>query len=134
MESKQLIKQILEKWKFPILEEKDNVILFRYQMDYIVLAIYDIEDSKVISVSTVVDSFDEHEERTLSCLKICNKLNGELLLAKLQIEDDVSIISDFCYKTENDVEFLLKKSLDSLIDASIQYEELKNDDASIIKA
>ena len=117
MTTKELIKRVLEKWKFPILQENDKCLVFRYQMSYIQANITDVEDSKSVALTmTGVFSADNDKEMLLG-LRTCNDINYNFLLSKLYIDSDADLIiaSEFFYQTEDDMEYLLTMALQSVI-------------------
>ena len=117
MTSKELIKQVLGKWCFPVLREDDKSLVFRYQMSYIQASINGGEDSRAITL-TLSGLFHADDDREMLLgLKTCNELNLNLLQVKLYIDSDGDLIiaSEFFYKTEADMEYLLDISLQSII-------------------
>lgn len=123
MTTKELIKQVLEKWKFPVLQENDNSLVFRYQMSYIQANITSSEDSNSVALTlTGIFSADDEREMFLG-LRTCNDLNYNLLQVKLYIDSDADLIiaSEFFYKTEDDMEYLLTMALQSVIVAKRRF-------------
>ena len=85
MTTKEQIKQVLEKWGFPILQENDNSLVFRYQMSYVQANITDGDDTNAIALTlSGIFSADNEEEMILG-LRTCNDLNCNLLQVKLYI-------------------------------------------------
>ncbi len=137
MTTKELIKQVLEKWGFPILQENDNSLVFRYQMSYVQANITGDDDTNAIALTlSGIFSADNEEEMMLG-LRTCNDLNCNLLQVKLYIDSDSDLIiaAEFFLKTPEDVEYLLTVALQSVIVAKkrfIQkYKELE-DEAKLI--
>ncbi len=135
MTSKELVRQALEKWKFPVLQETDNAIVIRYQMNYVQIGSLQ-EDSHSIAVTlTGVFSADDREMQL--GLKTCNDLNFRMMQVKLYIDDDNDLViaSEFFYKTDDDVEFLLNFSLQAIVAAKKkfiqQYEAIVDEDKLI---
>lgn len=133
MTTKELIKQVLEKWRFPVLQENDNSLVFRYQMSYIQANISCSEDSNSVALTlTGIFSADDENEMFLG-LRTCNDLNYNLLQVKLYIDSDADLIiaSEFFYKTEDDMEYLLTMALQSVIVAkrcfAQKYSELEEE-------
>ncbi len=136
MTSKELVKLTLEKWKFPVLQETDNAIVIRYQMNYVQIGSL-LEDSHSIAVTlTGIFSADDDREMQLG-LKTCNDLNFRMMQVKLYINDDNDLViaSEFFYKTEDDVESLLNFSLQAVVAAKKkfiqQYEAVVDEDKLI---
>ncbi len=136
MTSKELVKQALEKWKFTVLQETDNAIVIRYQMNYVQIGSL-LDDSHSIAVTlTGIFSADDGREMRLG-LKTCNDLNFRMMQVKLYIDDDNDLViaSEFFYKTEDDVESLLNFSLQAVVAAKKkfiqQYEAVVDEDKLI---
>lgn len=92
MTTKELIKQVLDKWRFPILQENDNSLVFRYQMSYVQANITGDDDTNAIALTlSGIFSADNEEEMMLG-LRTCNDLNCNLLQVKLYIDSDSDLI------------------------------------------
>lgn len=129
MTTKELIKQVLEKWRFPVLQENDNCLVFRYQMSYIQANITGSEDSDSVALTlTGIFSADDAKEMFIG-LRTCNDLNYNLLQVKLYIDSDADLIiaSEFFYKTEADMEYLLTMALQSIIVAKKRFAQKYNE-------
>jgi len=123
MTTKEQIKQVLEKWGFPVLQENDNSLVFRYQMSYIQANITGGEDSDAIALTlSGIFSADNEKEMFLG-LRTCNDLNCNLLQVKLYIDSDSDLIiaAEFFHKTLEDMEFLLTTALQSVIIAKKRF-------------
>lgn len=123
MTTKEQIKQVLEKWGFPILQENDNSLVFRYQMSYVQANITGGDDTNAIALTlSGIFSADNEEEMMLG-LRTCNDLNCNLLQVKLYIDSDSDLIiaAEFFLKTPEDVEYLLTMALQSVIVAKKRF-------------
>ncbi len=123
MTTKEQIKQVLEKWGFPVLQENDNSLVFRYQMSYIQANITGGEDSDAIALTlSGVFSADNEKEMFLG-LRTCNDLNCNLLQVKLYIDSDSDLIiaAEFFHKSPEDLEYLLTMALQSVIIAKKRF-------------
>lgn len=123
MTTKEQIKQVLEKWGFPILQENDNSLVFRYQMSYVQANITGGDDTNAIVLTlSGIFSADNEEEMMLG-LRTCNDLNCNLLQVKLYIDSDSDLIiaAEFFLKTPEDVEYLLTVALQSVIVAKKRF-------------
>lgn len=123
MTTKEIIRNVLEKWKFPILRESDNSLVFRYQMNYIQANISSGEDSNAVAL-TLTGLFTADDEKEMSLgLRTCNDLNLNRLQVKLYIDADTDLViaSEFFYKTEEDMEYLLSMSLQSMVVAKKRF-------------
>lgn len=117
MTSKELIKQVLGKWRFPVLREEEKSLVFRYQMSYIQANSSGGENTQAITLTLSGIFHADDDREMLLGLKTCNDLNLNLLQVKLYIDSDGDLIiaSEFFYKTEEDMEYLLDMSLQSMI-------------------
>ena len=123
MTTKEQIKQVLEKWGFPILQENDNSLVFSYQMSYVQANITGGDDTNAIALTlSGIFSADNEEEMMLG-LRTCNDLNCNLLQVKLYIDSDSDLIiaAEFFLKTPEDVEYLLMVALQSVIEAKKRF-------------
>lgn len=123
MTTKEQIKQVLEKWGFPILQENDNSLVFRYQMSYVQANITGGEDTNAIALTlSGIFSADNEEEMMLG-LRTCNDLNCNLLQVKLYIDSDSDLIiaAEFFLKTPEDMDYLLTMALQSVIVAKKRF-------------
>ena len=128
MTTKEQIKEILGKWNFPILQEDEEVLLFRYQMSYVQLII--TEGKKYVAVTATLNGLltaVDREEKAF-CLNVCNDLNFNLLQVKLYVdsESDLIISSEFFHFTEGELERQLDTALMSLIIAKKRFFEVYN--------
>ncbi len=123
MTTKEQIKQVLEKWGFPILQENDNSLVFRYQMSYVQANITGGDESNAIALTlSGIFSADNEKEMMLG-LRTCNDLNCNLLQVKLYIDTDSDLIiaAEFFLKTPEDMEYLLTVALQSVIVAKKRF-------------
>lgn len=123
MTTKEQIKQVLKKWGFPILQENDNSLVFRYQMSYVQANITGGDDTNAIALTlSGIFSADNEEEMILG-LRTCNDINCNLLQVKLYIDSDSDLIiaAEFFIKTPQDVEYLLTVALQSVIVAKKRF-------------
>ena len=79
MTTKEEIKQVLEKWGFPILQDNENSLVFRYQMSYVQANITGNDENNAIALTlSGIFSADDEKEMFLG-LRTCNDLNCNLL-------------------------------------------------------
>lgn len=123
MTTKEQIKQVLEKWWFPILQENDNSLVFRYQMSYVQANITGGDDANAIALTLSGIFSADNEEDMILGLRTCNDLNCNLLQVKLYIDSDSDLIiaAEFFLKTAEDVEYLLTVALQSVIVAKKRF-------------
>lgn len=123
MTTKALIKSVLEKWGFPVVNENECSIAFRYQMSYVQANVSDNDDSNAVALTLSGVFTADNEIETLMGLRTCNALNFELMQVKLYLDsdDELIIASEFFFKTEDDMEHLLKMALQSLIIGKVRF-------------
>lgn len=136
MTSKEIVKLTLEKWRFPILQETENAIVIRFQLNYVQIGSLQ-EDTPAIAVTlTGVFTADDEREARLA-LKACNELNYRMMQVKLYLDEDNDLViaSEFFYKNDEDVEFLLNYALQAVVTAKKrfiqQYEAVVDEDKLI---
>ena len=123
MTTKEEIKQVLEKWGFPILQDNENSLVFRYQMSYVQANITGNDGNKAIALTlSGIFSADDEKEMFLG-LRTCNDLNCNLLQVKLYIDSDSDLIisAEFFHKAPDDMEYLLTMALQSVIVAKKRF-------------
>lgn len=133
MTSKELVKQALEKWRFPVLDEGENTIVIRYQMNYVHIASLNEESNSIAVLLTNIFSVENEREERLG-LKTCNELNFRMMQVKFYIDcdNDLIISSEFFYNTEQDVEAQLRMALHAVVSGKkrfvAQYKETEAED------
>ena len=137
MTTKEQIKQVLGKWRFPVLQENESSLVFRYQMSYVQANITGADDTNAIALTlTGVFSADNEKEMILG-LRTCNDINCNLLQVKLYIDSDSDLIiaAEFFHKNPEDLEYLLTLALQSVIVAKKRflqkYSEIEEEDKLI---
>lgn len=129
MTTKEQIKQVLEKWKFPVLQENENSLVFRYQMSFVQANITGGDESNAIALTlSGIFSADNEKEMFLG-LRACNDLNCNLLQVKLYIDSDADLIiaAEFFHKSPEDLEYLLTMALQSVIVAKKRFTQKYNE-------
>lgn len=122
MTTKEQIKQVLERWGFPILRENETSALFRYQMSYIqanIVASDDNDDCDAIALALCGVFSARNDGEMILGLRTCNELNNKLLQIKLYIDSDsdLTISAEFFNKDPEDLESQLSRSLKALVAA-----------------
>lgn len=116
MTSKELVKQALNKWRFPVLEESEHTIVSRYQMNFVhITSLNEEYNSIAVVITNLFTAENEHEEYI--AVKACNVLNNRMMLVKFYLDGERNVIIsiEFLYKTEEDVEDLLEMALDAVV-------------------
>lgn len=130
---KELVKQVLEKWRFPVIAESETGVLFRYQMNYIQASHSGDENSDAITMTLEGIFTADNDEEMAAALKTCNEITCNLLHVKLYVNNENKLVigSEFFYKTEEDMEYLLDMALQSMVVAKKrfvqQYGELEEE-------
>lgn len=133
MTSKELVKQALEKWKFPVFDEGENTIVIRYQMNYVHIASLNEESNSIAVLLTNIFSTENELEERLG-LKTCNELNCRMMQVKFYIDSDNDLIisSEFFYNKEEDIEAQLSMALHAVVSGKkcfvSQYKETEAED------
>lgn len=110
------IKAVLEKWKFPVLQEDESSVVFRYQMKALKVNQLSDDFNAVSLVMNGIFTCDDDTEKILA-LKTCNDINCSLFICKTYIDSDDEVIFsvEFLYQNPEDVEHFLEISLQALI-------------------
>lgn len=123
MTTKDIIKGVLEKWKFPVIRETETSLGFRYQLCYVHANVCEDEDNTAITL-TLSGLFSSSNDKEMAiALRACNTLNRNLLQVKLYIDADSDLIiaSEFFFKTPDDMEYLISMGLRYMIVAKKQF-------------
>ena len=120
-----LIKEIIESWKYKVLEDDGEHIVIRYQMNAIHICTNPYDET---FVSVLLPNFDEVTEENFSEVVMrCHKLNEKLKQIKFYTINDVIIAaSEFFYMGKEDLEFQIKQALNNLIAGKVSYRNFDN--------
>lgn len=120
-----LVKEIVESWKYKVLEDDGEHIVIRYQMNVIHICPNEEDDT---FLSMLLPNFDEvTEENYPDVVLRCHKLNEKMKQVKYYTINDVIIAaSEFFYMEKDDLAFQMKLSLLNLIAAKVNYQNLDN--------
>lgn len=131
--TKELIMEVLAGWGFPLLREEERHVSFRYQLLVVSGSEAGTEDRPAVGL-TLVGLFKVDNEKEMEMgLRACNDVNEGLLHVKAYIDKDGDLIlaSEYFYKSEEDMEYLMKEGLDSLVAARkrfiAKYQELEEE-------
>lgn len=125
MYSKELVKQALENWRLPLVEEHEHMMTTRFQLNYINITALS-EDSKSIAVLLAGCFNAENEQEIGLSMKVCNELNCNLIQVKFYLDNDNDLVvsSEFFYESDEDVELLLHRSLEAVVAGKKQFQQL----------
>ena len=115
MNKRELIMTTLEKMRYNPEIDKDDDIVFRYQMKTICLLTGDEEDSYISLLHPQFYEIDDGEETLV--LAICNRMTRDLKLVKVYIDqtfENVTASCEFIYTNEESLEQNIKFSLQLL--------------------
>lgn len=119
------MKEIIQSWKFKVVEDDGEHIIIRYQMN--VIHIIPNEEDKTF-VSVLLPNFDDITDENYSEIVMrCHRLNEKLKQVKFYTINDVIIASsEFFYMEKEDLEFQMRLALNNLIAAKVSYRSLDN--------
>lgn len=131
--TKELIREVLDRWGFPVRHEGEVSVSFRYQMYMVGAAAGGTEEQPAVGLTLIgVFSADNEKEMEMG-LRACNEVNEGMMHVKAYIDSDSDLIlaSEFFYKGEEDMEYLMKAGLDTLVAARkrfiAKYRELEEE-------
>ena len=119
----ELIKKVLEIGKYKVVEEDEDQITIRFQMNQ--LHIYpSSEDDQFVTV--LLPNFTEvTEENFAEVVMRCHKLNQQMKQVKLYTFNKVIIAAaEFYYMEEADLAYQLKIAFNSVVAAKVNYRKL----------
>ena len=118
-----LVKEIIQSWKYKIVDDDGKRIIIRYQVNFIHICPNE-EDETFVSI--LLPNFDDVTDENYSEIVMrCHRLNEKLKQVKFYTINDVIIAaSEFFYKEEGDLKFQMKLALDNLIEAKVSYPSL----------
>lgn len=120
-----LLKEIIQSWKYKVVEDDGEHIIIRYQMNVIHICPNE-EDETFVSV--LLPNFDDITDENYSEIVMrCHRLNEKLKQVKFYTTNDVIIVSsEFFYMEKEDLEFQMRLALGNLIAAKVSYRCLNN--------
>lgn len=115
-----LVKEIIEAWKYKVVEDDGEQIIIRYQMN--VIHICPNEEDETF-VTLLLPKFDDVTDGNYSEVVMrCHKLNEKLKQIKLYTVNDVIVAaSEFFYMGKEDLAFQMRLALTNLIAAKVSY-------------
>ena len=120
-----LVKEIIQSWKYKIVEDDGEHIIIRYQMNVIHICPNE-EDETFVSI--LLPNFDDVTDENYSEIVMrCHRLNEKLKQVKFYTINDVIIAaSEFFYMEKEDLAFQMRLALNNLIAAKVSYRSLDN--------
>jgi hypothetical protein len=115
MNKKELILQTLEKMGYKPEIDDDGDVTLRYQLKRLFVLLGDENEQYTSVLLPQFYEMDEGEEPLI--LAVCNKMNRELKMVKLYIDQtfkNVSAVCEFFFTDENSLQQSLSRSLDLL--------------------
>lgn len=120
-----LVKEIIQSWKYKVVEDDGEHIIIRYQMNVIHICPNE-EDETFVSI--LLTNFDDVTDGNYSEIVMrCHRLNEKLKQVKFYTINDVIIAaSEFFYMEKEDLAFQMRLALSNLIAAKVSYRNLDN--------
>ena len=120
-----LVKEIIQSWKYKIVEDDGEHIIIRYQMNVIHICPNE-EDETFVSI--LLPNFDDVTNENYSEIVMrCHHLNEKLKQVKFYTINDVTIAaSEFFYMEKEDLAFQIRLALNNLIAAKVSYRSFDN--------
>lgn len=120
-----LVKEIIQSWKYKVVEDDGEYIIIRYQMNIIHICPNE-EDETFVSI--LLPNFDDVTDENYSEIVMrCHRLNEKLKQVKFYTINDVIIAaSEFFYMEKEDLAFQMKLSFSNLVAAKVSYRSLDN--------
>lgn len=120
-----LVKEIIQSWKYKVVEDDGEHIIIRYQMNVIHICPNE-EDETFVSI--LLANFDDVTDENYSEIVMrCHRLNEKLKQVKFYTINDVIIAaSEFFYMEKEDLAFQMRLALNNLIAAKVSYRSLDN--------
>ena len=120
-----LVKEIIQSWKYKIVEDDGEHIIIRYQMNIIHICPNE-EDATFVSI--LLPNFDDVTDENYSEVVMrCHRLNEKLKQVKFYTINDVIIAaSEFFFMEKEDLAFQMRLALNNLIAAKVSYRSLDN--------
>lgn len=120
-----LVKEIIQSWKYKVVEDDGEHIIIRYQMNVIHICPNE-EDATFVSI--LLPNFDDVTDENYSEVVMrCHRLNEKLKQVKFYTINDVIIAaSEFFYMEKEDLEFQMRVALSNLVAAKVSYRSLDN--------
>lgn len=104
------IKTILTDWGFPLRNETDTSVVFRFEGYYYKANSMDTDDRPGVAITLCGVFHAESEKEKEIALRAANDVNCEMMQIKAYIddEDDLLVVSEFFYTEGTDVETLMR--------------------------
>lgn len=120
-----LVKEIIQSWKYKVVEDDGEHIIIRYQMNIIHICPNE-EDETFVSI--LLPNFDDVTDENYSEIVMrCHHLNEKLKQVKFYTFNDVIIAaSEFFYMEKEDLAFQIRLALNNLIAAKVSYRSFDN--------
>ena len=120
-----LVKEIIQSWKYKVVEDDGEHIIIRYQMNVIHICPNE-EDETFVSI--LLPNFDDVTDENYSEIVMrCHRLNEKLKQVKFYTINDVIIAaSEFFYMEKEDLAFQIRLALNNLIAAKVSYRSFDN--------
>lgn len=121
MDTYKLARNYILKRRFKVIEDSEECIIFRYQLENIYICKdQQSEGSLIITLPILKDDSNVYYD----VYKCCNDVNAELKYAKVYISDSwILAASEISYLGKKDLEHQMNVGLQSLVTAKARYEK-----------
>lgn len=120
------LKEIVEKFGFKIIDEDENSVLFRYQLNYIQAIMAETEDFYTLSLNLGRLFTAENADELKRSLRACNHLNDKIMQVKFYLDqdDELTIASESIIPKECDADLIFGMGLRLLVLGKMRFIEL----------
>lgn len=123
MDSVKFAKEYISSLGFKLLDEGEEYIAFRYQMN--VIHLWGNREEENFFMMTLSNFADVTEENIGRVKEICHKINAEKKQVKLYVLNDVILATtEIYYMAQEDFNFQMRIALKHLISAKVAYRKL----------
>lgn len=121
MDTYKLARNYILKRKFRVIEDNEDWIIFRYQLEKIFICQNQQREGSLIMILPILK---DESNVYYDVYKCCNAVNAELKYAKVYIlEDWILASSEISYLGKRDLEHQMSVGLLSLVTAKARYEK-----------
>ena len=123
MKSIEFAKEYVSKQGFKLLDDSDEHIAFRYQMN--VIHLWGNEEEENFFFMTLPNFTDVTPENMSHVKELCHKINMQMKQVKLYILNDVILAAaELYFMEQEDFYFQMKIALQHLVSAKVMYGKL----------
>lgn len=121
MDTYKLARNYIQKRKFRVIEDSDECIIFRYQLENIYIYRDHQGEGSLIMVSPIIK---DESNVCYDVYRCCNAVNAELKYAKVyMLEEWILAASEMSYLGKKDFEHQMNVGLQTIVMAKARYEK-----------